>query len=394
MLLGDDILAGDATNYHNNALQIRWGEHFGPYWPPALPYYLAGWIWLLGGANWVMTLAMLCLYAAFFFLLHTLLPTHFKQSQQAIIHGLFAIYPGFIHHAVSPLSQLMAAVLLLLVWTGVRQEKIRWWLGIPLGVLILLRPSSLVLVALVWLWLIWQRKWLGLVVSAAIVCLMIGGWVLRAHQMTDRWIWINDANGYNFWLGNNPQTPLYKSWWLGSHDESDDPQMAVFYQTRDSIKNLPPARHASSFSQKARAHIQDQPGLFVLRSLNRIRVFFAFNTYVGGSWQGKNRWLAMLLLGLDALCYLLLMSGWILFWQNKRLHWMILATVLAYALPYFLAFSHPNYHLPLMGLIALATVNDWTDMSRKKLISQIKKRWLLLLLLGLIQLEWVWWMMG
>ena len=73
---------------------------------------------------------------------------------------------------------------------------------------------------------------------------------------------------------------------------------------------------------------------------------------------------------------------------------MILAAVLAYALPYFLAFSHPNYHLPLMGLIALAVFNDWENISVEKLAQRIKKRWIPFLLLALVQLEWVWWMLG
>jgi len=227
--------------------------------------------------------------------------------------------------------------------------------------------------------------------------------------MTHRFIWINEANSRNFFLGNNPYTDSYKTWWLGSH-HTDDHQF-LEYQNR--ILALPDSEQGKAYTQLAISHIKTNPVDFLLRSFNRFRVFWAFDTFTGATYlqdyQG-NRWIGVLFLLLDAVCYCLILFGAIFLfpfvWLRKQFYTIPLILIGAftflYAFPYWLAFSHPTYHLPILSFILLIALIGYREMKytiAPKGLCHISwssiplwgRKWILTLgAFGIyIQLEWI-----
>ncbi|MEL6672200.1 MAG: hypothetical protein AAFR61_08400 [Bacteroidota bacterium] len=396
--LGESLWAGDALGYLFQADQILSGEAFFPYWPPGLPYYLAIWKGLFGESFWGITAWMLTWYVGFHFLLQkafSLTPLAQRLFLQRAALLLFALFPAFVHHSVAPLTHLPVAVLLLAAWVGWKKGWSPWLLGLMLGLMLLIRPaSSMVIPVLGWIaWreksYLWRQSFLGL------MCLLLplALWQTHTYRMNGYWLNINHANSYNLWLGNHPASPHYKNWWLGSHADQDLDRFGRLYHQRLSIESMPASMQESAYRISTWEHIRLQPGIFMLRVSNRGRVFFAFDTFTGARLINAGHALGWLLLLLDAMCYGLL-SVWALkggvFGPKKRVRpylWLITA----YAFPYLLAFSHPSYHLAVLPFFLLlgaeGPINSdpevWTD--RRLLIG--------LLMWGLIQLEWIYHML-
>ncbi|RMG29962.1 MAG: hypothetical protein D6730_03140 [Bacteroidetes bacterium] len=418
----DHALQGDAAWYVADADKLLRGEAYAPYWPPGLPLLIAavgGCLEALGIANALLkggVLAMLLYFFACSLLLYQLTARLSSQRVAWWVVLVFCLYPAFIHHSVVPLTQLPAALYLLAVpacWLAyIRQKQPGYLLlmGLCWGLLILTRPAALAALLACVLWMVWAKRPSEAAASlknrlkeVLLVCLLpvllLGGWEAKVYEMTGRVVWINEANSKNFFIGNNPWTPCYKSWWLGSQDERANPRFSGYYAERARIQALPAREQNQAWSRAAWQHIRQQPALFVWRTLSRLRTFWAFDTFAAGSWWPQHRWLALLLLAADAAAYLLLaFSALAGLWVRPALPYSSLLGVLVagYTLPYLLAFSHPNYHLPLMPLLALFAAHCWqhcglSGQAWRQFVRQRKPGfWLAAALLLFIQLEWVW----
>ena len=368
-----DLLAGDALFYYQDASLLAEGKFPGTYWPPGMAFYLSPFIKIIGFSPIATVVGMLVVYVFFMRKLNHVMERFLDRSVVNLSHAFFAIYPAFIHHSVAPLSHLPVAVCLLWLadelWkihlTCVNEGKLRWksvvYVGILLGVGALFRPGLLIILPVIIVFFFWQLRGAGfsVLIPLTIVAVLIGGWEWWAKKETDRWVMINDATAMNIYLGNNEYTPMYRTWWLGSQDERSNPQYENFYLYFDAIKKLPVEEQGKTYREQAWEHIKDKPGLFALRTFNRIRCFFAFDTFTGSRTLRKNvMWGTIFLVG-DAICYVLI--GFLAMWgmvgkgtlmpYKIRRTWLFL--ILVYAIPYFLAFSHPTYHLPIVPLMAV-----------------------------------------
>ena len=363
--LGEDLVVGDAAEYLREAQHWLAGRPLPPYWPPGLPWLLLPGLALSGGHPAGAVATMLLLYLLSNGLLFRLLPARHPRLR-AFFLALFALLPVWVHHSVLPLTQLPVAVLGLLLLGLLRQGRDLSWrqvlaVGLLLGAMALIRPASLTLLPLALGWLGWQQRqtWRATAWVLLGLGLLLLPWELHLRQRTGRWIWINEANSRNLFLGNHPAAPDYRSWWLGSHDARQDPRMAGFYAEQDSVYALPQERQAQAFRQLALADIREAPGRFLLRMTHRLRTFWAFDSLTAGFLQAKSRGLAFLVLLLDALGYWLLLAGAVYAYARPRhpfsraTQGLLLGFMLGYPLPYLLAFSHPTYHLPLLPLLAL-----------------------------------------
>ena len=144
-----------------------------------------------------------------------------------------------------------------------------------------------------------------------------------------------------------------------------------------------------------------------MRTLSRILTFFAFDTYTGTQVIkrfGHGKIIGASVLGLDMLFYLTIISACLLFYQGCGLResgtvmgMLIPMVILAYAFPFWLAFSHPTYHLPLLPLLAIPASAVLERLVRSASCIRgyfyrdgINYRLIIALaLLLLIQLEWV-----
>lgn len=366
-------LMSDAADYDEMALRLLRGEAFVPYWPPGLPLYLAAIHGLFGSSTVVVRLAMLLFYAGTSWFLYstTFLVTR-EPTAGNIAVALLAMSPSVIHSSIEPLTQLPTAMFLMIIgccmlrlYTEVSAGNVGL-VAISIGCAGLIRPSTLVLIVIFPLYLLWRTRRLLPAASAFLVgVVIIGAWIGYVHQKTGRFVKINTANSRNFYLGNNPYTPVYRTWQLGSHhDEKDVPR--AYLEQNAAIRKLDLVPRDAEYMRLAEEHIRQHPGMFLLRTFNRICAYFAFDTFAGSfliAFYGFPKIVGLVVLAIDALFYLVIAIGSILYLfslpdfphctprQN-----MLLGLALLYAAPYFIAFSHPSYHFPIEPiLMALAS---------------------------------------
>jgi hypothetical protein len=378
-------LASDAASYYQMAADLAQGRHFIPFWPPGLPLYLAMTFKVFGTSQTVARLAMLPIYLVLSYALYRLslsLASEHAAGNLALLPLAFA--PGMVCASVEPTTELPSAMLLTLVAYGLTCVKtaqsqngmrraevstISSLLGIAIGCLVLLRPASLILLFFAPFYLAWRTKshLSGLAVSL-IPAVMVLAWIGYVRHTTGQMVMINTANAKNLYYGNNSQTPLYRTWWQGSHHESESSL---------ALDALDPLAQQAKYSRLAREYIGQHPGLFLLRSLNRVCVFFAPDTYAGASAievYGTSKPIGMTIIALDSTVYFIAAIGSLFYLaalpslkfgyaassesisdDRKIRACLLLGLVLLYACPYFIAFSHPRYHFPIEPLLMAAS---------------------------------------
>src|SRR5262249_31952259 len=133
--------------------------------------------------------------------------------------AFMAVSPASIHASVEPLTQLPAAMLVTIIaFCLIRLEFTQTLpnmilLAFSTAFLALVRPSSLLLLAALPIYLLWRtRKWVPSLAVTAIAFVVVGAWIGYVYEKTGRIVKINTANSVNFYLGNNSYTPLYRTW--------------------------------------------------------------------------------------------------------------------------------------------------------------------------------------
>ena len=414
--LADVALIADASVYVGMALQLLRGEAFAPYHPPGLSFLLLPAHAIFGDGERVARAAMIAIYVATSFVLRA--QTRALSSPRAANLAVvcFALYPTCIWGSVEPLTQLpSAAYLLAIAWLApglVTRPRVlaAAALGLATGALILTRPSALVFLVGVPLYLVARGAGLrsaGIAVGIATV--LVGAWLAHAHAMTGRFVFVNDANSLNFFIGNNTYTPLYKTWWFGSHSAGTGGVPAAYTELQREITAQPPAERERLYRSEALKHIAARPDLFVLRTLNRVRVYFALDSSTVG-WMRLYGLVetpaAIAIMAVEAVFYLAFLAGAVLAFlappsnAGGRERQVVAAIAgLLYALPYFVAFSHPTYHFPVV-ILALSLAAGFVDRVAREpepgtfarlWAAPGRRRWLLVAaaLLVLVQLEWV-----
>lgn len=412
LYIGHDPLQGDSLYYHQMGVALAQGDSWDPYWPPALPLYEAGLTLLFGSSPLVARLGMLL----WFILLARVTTRLFERIHSRVAGNLalllLCIYPEFVHHSIEPLTHIPTATLLLLLfddllcYTSEKKRGLLTRMGVCLGLLVLLRPASLLFV--IWiplLMLIRRRSFIGAAYVVMWASLLVSSWVYYTYEQHHRWIPVNEANARNFYLGNNPWTPDYKTWYFGSHWTGWEGNPLAFRTELAQLEALPSDEQSKAFTRQALQHITADPGTFFLRTLNRTRVFLAFDTFTGARLLQSDHQpekilgaatliLNVLIFPLTLLMALMVMTGW-LRWELPRFTRRIaLAFVLSYALPYLLSFTHPTYHLPLIPLFfgfAMIPFAALITDNRKWHLAQDRRRWIyavLTILLIALQVEW------
>lgn len=407
-------LIADALCYHDVARQLLRGEHFAPFWPPGLPYCLSFFYAIFGPSELVGRSVMLGFYLLFSLALFLLTRevTSTRTANATVL--FFAVFPAFISYSVETLTQLpTAACLAGVAYLVVALKKTRRWthavlLGLALALLILTRASSLPFLVLIPAYLLVRTRSLrAALLPLGVSLLLVGGWIGQAHAMTGRWIMINDANSMNFFFGNNPYTPLYKTWWFGSHGRGEPDVPEAYLAMAGEIDRLPPEMRNAGYTHVALDHIASRPDLFVIRTANRVRNYFAFDTFTGGhliKGYAVNKALGLAVIVWDALFYCAVMLAALRGLFELRAgsphleHVLVLLGLgICYAGPYWISFSHPTYHfpvVPLCGVIAATWVENRTRAGRgaSSWLPAGRRRFafvVLALVFAYIQLEWI-----
>lgn len=369
LLLASRPLADDAADYHRMAEQLLSGARFEPDWPPGLPFYLAVVYRVAGAHPLAGRLAMCALWIGFALAVRALARRAGSPRAGNLALAAFALWPSHVFLAATTLTQLPTALALCATCAAALALLERPTLGRGLGVgaglaaLLLVRPSNVLLALAVPPLCAWRtRKLVALLAPALVLAVLVGGWTLEAHRLTGRWLFVNNANSQNLFYGNNPWTPTYRTWWFGSHKRGEPGVPEEFVAEHHRLASLPPGERDRAFSRAAVEHIKQRPGLFVRRSLARVRTFFAFDTFLSAQLASAGRRLAALAaLAADAALWigcgalaLVFLIGRPRSKEEERAAWAIAVGSLLYAAPYFGSFAHPTYHFPVSGLFGVA----------------------------------------
>lgn len=409
-------LVSDAFSYHSMALQLHSNENFSPFWPPALPYFLLSFYNIFGMSEFIGRTSMLLFYLLFSFAIY-LLTKELSSARTANLTVLFfSVFPTHIFHSINTLTALPTATYLVGVayLVIVVKKGIHWLysilLGVTLALLVLTRASSALLILLIPLYIFIRTKNISATLVPLVVSLaIIFAWVFKAHEMTGRWIMINEANSFNIFIGNNPYTPLYKTWWFGSHGEGEHDVPIAYTEMLMDIRGNPPEFRDRLYLKVALDHVVSRPDLFLIRTANRIRNYFAFDTFAGSTlirFYSMNKIFGLIVIFMDALFYCAIMAAAIR--QMFDLHstspqleniTLLLLVGVCYAGPYWISFSHPTYHfpvVPLFSVLAAILVENLVNLGQKEIswswIPSGRRKYLFVsagLIFLYVQIEWI-----
>jgi 4-amino-4-deoxy-L-arabinose transferase-like glycosyltransferase len=409
-------LMNDARSYFQMGTSLAHGDSFVPYWPPGLPYFLA-FLQSIGLSQGVVArVGMLTFHALFSLVLFKLVRLFASRRAANIALLLFAFYPSHVHMSVEPMTEMVAAAgLVLTVYLAslcVRRRALGWaaLLGCVVGSLMLTRPSSILLVGVLpgWLW-VRTRRVGPPVICLAISMVILSAWLVKTQRMVGSFVFINTANARNCFIGNNPHTPLYKTWWLGTHMAGEPGVPDAYVERASQIEALPPTERDQHYRAAAFSYILSRPDLFAIRCVNRMRNYFAFDTFTGAlliSDYAVNKWLGLGIIAMDAVFFFSIMTlGLVQLFASRpepltnRYRGLLLVVVVAYALPYWIAFSHPRFHfpvVPLFGLLAAIMLSRITRDGIRKIVESLRRSrarraglGVSLLLIAYIQIEWI-----
>jgi hypothetical protein len=400
--VGDAPLASDSGDYRGMALQLLSGVRFVPYWPPGMSLFLAPLI-AAGAGTAVLRASMLLWWVVFCFGFARLagdlaVPRRLWLAALAI----FGITPALVHFSIEPMTPMPAAVLLLWALSAtVRCTKGAGWgeallLGFTLGYLSLVRPSALPLAIVLPAIVIWRRRSVAIAaIVLAVAGVMLFAWMARVHEMSGRWT-LNNSNGANAYYGNNPWTPLYRTWYFGSHAKLRSDEIQQYPEYERIVRGttlLPIVDRSKAFENLAKDYVLHHPGAFLLRTANRVRCFWGFDIFTAANLRSSTSgkpWFPVAFV-LDAACYLIIAACaffWIAaasgsLWRRWEA-WLLAGAIVLYALPYWVTMSHPTYHFPVLAPLALLGL-----LAKKQGIISRARGWTAVAGLAIIQVEWI-----
>ena len=414
--VGSAALGNEAPGYYRMALAILHDEDVSLYWPPGVPYYLYACQRLLGEGIVVARASIIPLYVVFSIFLYRLARIIVSRRAASLLVLIFAVYPPYVRYAFNPSTEYPAAALLAgMLYFAIRAARTGKALfaiasGACGGALTLVRPSCVLFLLAVPMYCYLLTKRVRLAVIPFLVgSIVVSIWLVKAHSLGGRWVFINESNAENLFFGNNPYTPLYRTWPEGQAEIGFPPG---FRKQLDLIRNEPEEIRGRSYMQIALGHITSRPDLFLLRSVNRMRAYFGFPVHHGEplkrfSILARPPWLVPFALTvLDLMFYWPLMVLAILcVFSCLRAPVLdspiaaIVAAAALYPLPYWISFSQPRFNFPVIPLLAVLAVkflDFWAARSASQsagsMLESGSRRvgaFATLILFAYIQLEWI-----
>lgn len=222
----------DGADYFSEATKLHNGtrEAIPFYWPPGTSYYLAAWFAVLGPTMTAARMAMVVLSTVQIAIVAALTFQATQQRRVAVLSAwLWALYPPAVLLVFQPYSQHLAALsLAAIALCGIgwlKTQSVRWLLslGVCLGIGCLARPSmmSVVLVSACCPFVlammtsgVWWKRILNACGQSLLLCAVTGAVVaptILHNARTGGGYSLSTNNERNFFLGNNPHTPWYKT---------------------------------------------------------------------------------------------------------------------------------------------------------------------------------------
>ncbi|MBK8900862.1 MAG: hypothetical protein IPM53_06760 [Anaerolineaceae bacterium] len=301
----------DQISYHNLALRVLDGHgfSFGEFWWPGTAaneptahwsylytLYLAA-VYALFGPNpliarliQAVTVGILMPWLVYRLALH-LFPQEtrpegdetFGRGEKIglLSAGIVVIYIYFIYYAAALLTESFYITTILWLFdltlqmrrSTFRHQMSRWiWLGVALGLTVLLRQVFLLFIPflLFWLWWALRPKLAYLVVPVLVVVLMIVPWTVRNYLAFGQFVILNTNAGYAFFWGNHT---IYGTNFVSILT----PEMGSYYSlVPEELRHLNEAQRDTALLGLALKNISADPVRYLLLSLSRVQDYFMF----------------------------------------------------------------------------------------------------------------------
>jgi 4-amino-4-deoxy-L-arabinose transferase-like glycosyltransferase len=364
-------IVSDAHDYFDAAMRLASGDFQGAfYWPPGEPLLLACAMIVLGKSVVTARLVTIATSVGTVAIVALIARELAGERAARIAAWIAALYPPSVLLCGQTYAQHLAAFCVAAVaYCGLRGLRERRPVlfaisGCALGLGCITRPSMVSLVPVVAAaWAITahhdstSRR--PLVLGAALATCSALAFVLpaQAHDARAGAGWtISTNNERNLFLGNNPYTPDYKTSHLGQRSLDELPPDARAYL--ESFYGRSDAREA--MQREAISYILRHPLRTALRTLNRATSFWGFD-YIATreiqNWGGWGFRAVLPLLALEAGSYVaiaaLAIVAMLALRSACRSDWRgwLIALMVAYEVPYAIAFSGGTYHFPVMTLV-------------------------------------------
>ena len=405
--IGGRPLYYENTAYDRMSRQLLAGVKFSPYWPPGLPYYLLVVHKLFGEGLLAARASILLFYVVFSIGVYALVRQFGSRFASNLALIAFAVYPSYIRWAFNPSTEYPAAALLVLViWLTLLTSRNQSWpqaivLGFLLGAFALTRGSSIGLLVFVpaYLFFVTRRPALALA-PLLVAAIPISAWLWKAHDLTGRFVAINDSNAQNFFLSNNQYTPLYNTCRGGPVEWNEPPALTRMEQHIDC---QPPVQGQQTYRELALRYLRARPDLFLLRTFNRFRAFFCFPIHRGEPLAGRASphygWFGLGITVVELCFYWPVMLLAIVFCFNlPRFRFavrdavLLLGAAFVYAAPCFVTCSQPRYNFPVVPLFAVFAFLFVDALFKRPWQELVQPRAAMLLTLGFfayVQIEWI-----
>jgi hypothetical protein len=373
-------VVSDAAAYTEQARRLVHHWSTGAYyWPPGESYLMAGLFAVVGDSDTVAKASNIAVDVAAV-VLAVLLARRLLTDVRAIrwTGWILAIFPSLVLMSGQPYSFALTMVCLLalallilrgLETAGVANAALA---GGFLGFAILTRPSTIsVLPALAIVTGVLARRFMaegnrnqlrGLIRAAAVFAVVTAAVVAPVvyHNVEHRQgLTVSTANEQNFWFGNNPYTPAYKTWELGTRRVADFAPAVRDYLARYN-PGAPTRAQRHAMLHDALTFVAHHPAITLLRTFDRFQAFWGFDFSPSDDVKnalGLGRLPQVLLTGLEALGWVVvgllalvgLTSARQLIRRAPAL--LVLAIVVGFEVPYLLSYAAGRWHEPVIGFV-------------------------------------------
>ncbi len=372
IFIKDYPLESDSLGYHQQSFNLSSHNIDDYYWPPLMPIFLNVTHYLFSNSELTSRLAMSFLYILFIVFMAQYILKEDKKIN-SIFFVLVCINPFTLFSFSQPDTQapmmLLLVILLYFIYNYKSNILISLIIGIILGFCVLLRASSIVLIAPVMIYFIIKKVGFRYLLSIFLpFIVIILSWIGYVSFLTSNIVYINTANSMNLFLGNNKYVLVTNS---SSTRGVKSGLESEYKNLCDSIKKFDYLKRDKTYRALTYSYLYNEKQHFAQRTFFRFINFFNFNTLTTGFVQSNfHSFQFTIFIFIFESSFSILV--WLTFFITIITKWKILLnykndnslyflfciiSIIIYALPHFLTLSHPTYANGILPLII--TIPIW-----------------------------------
>jgi len=335
------------------------------YRPPAYPWLLAG-IYSVAGVNLLVARIALAIFGALSGVCAALWVRQLSTRRIGYFAGFaVTIYPQFVRYPQTLYSESFYLFLLFagmaLLMTALRRSSlvVAVLTGVTFGLGALTRETTLMMPAIVGLWLLLARKhfsrqtakvWL---VMAAATIFTVLPWTVRNYFVLRAFVPVATNSGINFYIGNNPAATGLPDW-----------RVVPGVAWNDGANEVQANRQGL---QEGLRYVRGHVALTVGMWLKKVWLLWRPPAY---GYEGLSLSVAAMRL-LWLACYLFTLGfgafGLMKVWQSpaRMLALLPLLVMICFSIPYILTFTDTRYRLPMEAFAIFYAMIGFESFLRK-----------------------------